>query len=58
MAIDTHGTRETSGGAGGARDAMRKTAVKASRPREESDGVVVPRKVVNATGGKDPDATT
>lgn len=57
-ATDTHGTRETSRGAGGTRTARRKTAVEASRPREESDGDVVPMRAVKAAGGKGPDAMT
>lgn len=55
---DTHGTRETSPGAGGTRNEMPKTAVKASRSREESDGVVVPTRTVKAVGGKGPDSMT
>jgi hypothetical protein len=36
------------------RNAALKTAVKATRLREESDGVVVPPKAGKRAGGKDP----
>lgn len=39
-------------------NAMRKTAVKAWRLDEESDGAVVPRKAAKAAGGKGPDSRT
>ena len=58
MVTDTHGTRETSRGAGGTRDGRYKTAVKAARSREESDGVVVPMKGAKASGGTGPDVMT
>jgi hypothetical protein len=57
-ATDTHGTRETSCGAGGPCNAAPKTAVKAPRPGEESDGVVVPTRTAKAVGGKGPDSMT
>src|SRR5712691_5528948 len=52
----TRRTRETSVRASGTRNGTPKTAVEASRRREESDGAVVLRNAVNAAGGKDPDS--